>query len=307
MVLFLNFKKKKIEYFQHNINIIFIYNKKNNKKKIIKMEEDDFDDATVAGATVDVDVDVDDEAGADEPVTLEQMDMFRAWKTCRQMVMERGYKIDGRLREEEEPTFEAFTRLEEIERNRLAQEAQEAADDEDESHSFMHCVRGVKDDGRKIVVKLVKQHGGAKITKRFLMDLRFDKDDNDEDGGDDGDNGSGESSSAAESSDSATTFIFVIVAKPTKTIICPSKYELFRYNEVIMNRTRHRLVPKHELMTKEEKKAVLEMYDCKESQIPRILKSDFMARYYGASTGDMFKIHRPSPSCGTYITYRMVK
>jgi DNA-directed RNA polymerase I, II, and III subunit RPABC1 len=255
------------------------------------MQEDDYDDddgaggagaGTGAGAAAAEDL---DEAGADEPINVADMDMFRAWKTCREMVLERGYKISDESADVE-PTFEQFKKLDDMEREteegfmsiQGEKAIEESADEQEEEEE------GFVSGKKKLVVKLIR---GSDVKKNYLRDQ----------------------------CEANTITIFVITAKPTKNIIstgdedddCTYKYELFRYNEVIFNRTRHRLVPKHELMSKEEKKSVLKMYDCKESQIPRMLKSDFMARYYGANSGDMFKIHRPSPSCGTYITYRMVK
>jgi DNA-directed RNA polymerase I, II, and III subunit RPABC1 len=66
-------------------------------------------------------------------------------------------------------------------------------------------------------------------------------------------------------------------------------------------------VPKHLLLTEAEKKDLLLTYDCKDTQIPRMVTTDFVCRYFGAKPGDMFKIYRPSPSSGFYITYRVVK
>jgi DNA-directed RNA polymerase I, II, and III subunit RPABC1 len=208
----------------------------------------------------------DDEAGADEPDTVEEIDMYRAWKTCREMLTERGYEITDE--DVVDSSFEAF---------KLMKAASMVGVPFTDMNDYYLSINGEKDGGKKkIVVKLIGQNVGIK--KPFLQGL----------------------------CQSDSTNIFVITAKPTKNIITTT-YELFRYSEVIFNRTRHRLVPKHELMSKADKDVVLATYDCKESQLPRMLKSDFMARYYGAKSGDMFKIYRPSPSCGTYTTYRMVK
>lgn len=68
----------------------------------------------------------------------------------------------------------------------------------------------------------------------------------------------------------------------------------------------HVLVPKHEILTPEEREKVLAQYRVKPYQLPQIKASDPAAKAIGAKPGDILRIIRRSPTAGEHVTYRYV-
>jgi len=68
----------------------------------------------------------------------------------------------------------------------------------------------------------------------------------------------------------------------------------------------HELVPKHEILSEEEKKELLKKYNITEKQLPKILASDPVVKAIGAKPGDVIRIIRNSPVAGRSIYYRIV-
>ena len=81
--------------------------------------------------------------------------------------------------------------------------------------------------------------------------------------------------------------------------------QLFWIDQVVVNITRHILVPEHEIVAQAEKEQILEKYNIKSfNNLPIILKNDPVAKYYGMRRGDICKITRSSETSGIYISYR---
>ncbi|MFX1519566.1 MAG: DNA-directed RNA polymerase subunit H [Promethearchaeota archaeon] len=88
-------------------------------------------------------------------------------------------------------------------------------------------------------------------------------------------------------------------AKKKNIELLPTKYPIFNIFE-------HVLVPKHELLSEEEAKEVLQQYNITKFQLPAIRASDPAAKAIGAKPGHIVKIYRESPTAGLHIVYRVV-
>lgn len=83
--------------------------------------------------------------------------------------------------------------------------------------------------------------------------------------------------------------------------------EIFTTLEFTINLIDSVYIPKHILLTPDEKKQFLEEYsNIKELQLAKIFLIDPVSKYYGAQTGDIFRIIRPSEITGESIYYRLV-
>lgn len=82
--------------------------------------------------------------------------------------------------------------------------------------------------------------------------------------------------------------------------------EIFTLDQLLVNIIDHHLVPKHRLLSNDEKDKLLEEYDIKIKNLARIYVSDPIARYYNAQIGDIMEIERYNPNSGKSITYRTV-
>jgi DNA-directed RNA polymerase subunit H len=68
----------------------------------------------------------------------------------------------------------------------------------------------------------------------------------------------------------------------------------------------HKLVPKHEILTPEEKQELLAKHKVQPYQLPQISSADPAVNAIGAKPGDILRIIRKSPTAGEHLAYRYV-
>jgi|APSaa5957512493_1039668.scaffolds.fasta_scaffold76076_2 DNA-directed RNA polymerases I, II, and III subunit RPABC1 len=82
--------------------------------------------------------------------------------------------------------------------------------------------------------------------------------------------------------------------------------QMFDINKLLYNVTEHTLVPKHEIISTEEKEDLMSKYNLEtEDQLPLIKKNDPVAKYHGMRVGNVCKITTHSETHGVYTKYRL--
>lgn len=88
-------------------------------------------------------------------------------------------------------------------------------------------------------------------------------------------------------------------AKKKKVELLPKTFPVFDLFE-------HALVPKHEILTQEERGQLLSQYKVQPYQLPQIKASDPAVKAIGAKPGDILRIIRKSATAGEHLAYRYV-
>ncbi len=198
------------------------------------------------------------------------IDIYRCWETCKTMLVDRGLEISKQFELAKQNEFYVLYQ------------------NKDAESGFNNYDIFGSNTKNKVLVKFMIDFETVKVGN--IVSVRSNVD-------------------ASSKYGEDTKIIYVLKNKPNQSVLKEIKNgdEVFYYNELIINRVYHRLVPKHILITESEKRELISTYDIKDTQLPRMLTTDFVARYYGAKVGDVFRIERPSPSAGTTIAYRIVK
>lgn len=192
---------------------------------------------------------------------------FRIYRTINQMMRDRGYLVNPANLDLQ---IEKFRNIFKNDPRNLNEVFQNANGDR-----IMACFDPIERLDTKTVQALVKKMDDSAVSRMVLV----------------GENGIATSTAlrALDSYKSAGKWI-----------------EFFEFDEVVINITEHELVPKHEPLTDEEKAEVLARYNVKETQLPRILRTDPVSKYLGVKPGQVLKITRKSDTAGSYVTYRLV-
>jgi DNA-directed RNA polymerase subunit H (RpoH/RPB5) len=82
--------------------------------------------------------------------------------------------------------------------------------------------------------------------------------------------------------------------------------EIFKTSELMLCIVEHILVPNHKVLTKEEAKIVLNEYCAKKRDMPLILTTDPVARFYNMKPDEICRIIRPSVLTVEVPFYRIV-
>ena len=82
--------------------------------------------------------------------------------------------------------------------------------------------------------------------------------------------------------------------------------EIFLEKELMINLIDHIYVPRHEILSNDESQQIIEAYNTRKRDMPKILTNDPISRYYNMQPGQICRILRPSETSGYVPYYRLV-
>ena len=82
--------------------------------------------------------------------------------------------------------------------------------------------------------------------------------------------------------------------------------EIFTEEDMMINLIDHELIPKHEVLSKEETEEFYKVYNMKKRTMPKLFTGDPVAKYYNMKSNDVVRITRSSETAGKAIFYRLV-
>lgn len=97
-----------------------------------------------------------------------------------------------------------------------------------------------------------------------------------------------------------------IIPKVYSQFIQYNNTEVFTRDNLMIDLVSHDIIPRHILLSDDEKEKVLSEYNITKKNLPQMLSSDPIARYYNMKVGDVVKIIRPSITGGHAVAYRII-
>lgn len=97
-----------------------------------------------------------------------------------------------------------------------------------------------------------------------------------------------------------------IIPKVYSQFIQYNNTEVFTRDNLMIDIVSHDIIPMHILLSDDEKEKVLSEYNITKKNLPQMLSSDPIARYYNMKVGDVVKIIRPSITGGYAVAYRRI-
>eukprot|EP00866_Antonospora_locustae_P000589 jgi/Antlo1/589/2334 len=82
--------------------------------------------------------------------------------------------------------------------------------------------------------------------------------------------------------------------------------EVFKEADLMFNVTKHELVPRHRIMSTDEKLRFLSERKLREHDLPQIFQDDPVMRYFRGKKGDLVEIERRSETAAVSYYYRIV-
>ncbi len=92
----------------------------------------------------------------------------------------------------------------------------------------------------------------------------------------------------------------------TEKLQVKKRIQVFTQMELVYNVTKHVDVPPHQLLSRADTDALLREYKCSLGDLPNLLVSDPIAKYYGLKRGNVCKITSRSETAISTIRYRVV-
>lgn len=94
--------------------------------------------------------------------------------------------------------------------------------------------------------------------------------------------------------------------KTFKQIIVKKNTQPFWIDDLMMNKIEFNYVPRHEILSEEERNDFIKSYQITRDKLPKLEIYDAISRYYNMQIGDIVRIHRNSPMTGKAVYYRVV-